>query len=197
MFSRSLDCARTWSTPRIISRVPSADVNGDGIASSADTNLVRASYGRSCGQTGFNPSADVINDCAINALDLNYVSRLVGTPVPVQPRLSQGAALAINPVTGAVHIAWRQFNDGVKDDAIVTVQSVDGGTTFTAPTVVSTLSPFEQRTLENRTFRTNAFPALAIDGTGRAYLAWSARGFAPDRAESTTDASWCRLRPTA
>ena len=67
MFSRSLDCARTWSTPRIISRVPSADVNGDGIASSADVNLVRASYGRSCGQTGFNPAADIINDCNINA----------------------------------------------------------------------------------------------------------------------------------
>ena len=181
MFSRSADCGRTWSTPRIISKVPSADVNGDGIASSADTNLVRASYGRTCGQTGFNPNADVINDCSINALDLNYVSRLVGTPVPVQPRLSQGAALAINPLTGAVHIAWRQFDDGAKPDAIVTVQSVDGGNTFTAPTVVSTLSPFEQRTLENRTFRTNAFPALAIDGTGRAYLAWSARGFAPDR----------------
>ena len=57
--------------------------------------------GDRCGQTGFNPNADVINDCAINALDLNYVSRFVGTPVPAQPRLSQGAALAINPLTGA------------------------------------------------------------------------------------------------
>ena len=70
-----LDCGRTWSTPRIISRVPSADVNGDGIASSADVNLVRASYGRSCGQTGFNPNADVINDCNDQRVSISTTCR--------------------------------------------------------------------------------------------------------------------------
>ena len=181
MFSYSADCGKTFSPARPISRIPSADVNDDGVATTADLTRLQASIGRSCGQANFNSNADTNNDCTVNAVDYNFVARGVGRPVPTQPRLSQGATLAIDPVSGALQIAWRQFNDGALPDAIVTVRSTNGGTSFPAPTVVSTLSPFEQRTVENRTFRTNAFPGLAIDGTGRAYLAWSARGFAPDR----------------
>ncbi len=178
MFSASADCAKTWSPPRVLSRVQSGDVNDDGVTNAADVARVQASYTRICGQTGFNPNADTNNDCKVDLLDLAYVGKMVGQPVPTQPRLSQGAALAIDPVSGALQIAWRRFNDGVLPDAIVTVRSTNGGTSFSSPTVVAPLGPFEQRTTTT-TFRTNAFPTLAIDGTGRAYLAWSARGYAP------------------
>ena len=185
MFSSSTNCGATWSAPRVLSRVQSGDVNDDGVVNNSDLTRVQASYNRTCGQTGFNPNADVNNDCKVDLVDYAFVGRAVGLPVPTQPRLSQGATIAINPLTGAVQVAWRQFDDGVLGDAIVTVRSTNGGGTFSAPKVVATFSPFEQGTTDT-SFRTNAFPTMAMDGTGRAYLAWSARGFALDR-PSTID----------
>ena len=66
MFSRSTNCGLTWSAPRLLSRVQSADVNDDGVATTADVTRLQASLNRSCGQTGFNPAADVNNDCKVD-----------------------------------------------------------------------------------------------------------------------------------
>src|SRR5262245_31284307 len=178
LFSRSVDCGATWSPPRVLSRFWSADVNDDGVANAADVTALQASWGRSCGQPGFNPNADINNDCIVNGFDLNFVSRGVSRPVPAQPRLSQGATVAIDPGTGALQIAWRQFADGVLPNAIVSVRSNDGGASFAAPTTVALTNPFDQGTTTT-SFRTNAFPTMAFDGASRAYLAWSSRGFAP------------------
>jgi uncharacterized repeat protein (TIGR01451 family) len=177
MFTSSADCGATWAPPRVISRVQSADVNDDGVANSADLTRVQASYNRTCGQTGYNRNADVNNDCRVDVLDLTIVGRGVGQPVPPQPRLSQGATLAVDPETGALQIAWRQFNDGVLGDAIVTVRAAAGGTNMTPPRVVSAITPFDQGT-SSTSFRTNGFPTLAFDAASRAYLAWSSRGYA-------------------
>ncbi len=206
MVSRSLDCGRTWSAPRLISRVKSADVNDDGVANNADVSLVYASLNRSCGQDRFNANADVNNDCKVNSLDLGYVNQNVNRPVPPQPRLSQGATLAIHPQTGALQFAWRQFRDGVSPDAIVAVRSNDAGTTFTSPVVVSLVNRFDQGSTDT-SFRTNGFPTLAMDGTGRSYLAWSTRGLGtaqPDATSgdarvvistSTAGTTWSQPRP--
>ena len=137
MFSRSTNCGATWSAPRVLSRVPSADVNDDGVANTADVTRLQASLGRSCGHVSFNSNADTNNDCIVNSLDLNFVARGVGLPVPKQPRLSQGATLAIDPQTGTLQVAWRQFNDGVMADAIVAVRSTNGGAAFRPPRVVA------------------------------------------------------------
>ena len=180
MLSYSVDCARTWSPPRVISRVPSGDVNDDNVVNSVDLTRVQASHNRVCGQNGFNPNADTNNDCKVDLVDFAFVSRAVGRPVPRQPQLSQGASLAINPQSGALQIAWRQFNDGVLPDAIVTVRSTNGGATVSPPKVVAVLSPtssagsLDQPTLTTA-FRTNAYPTLTFDAAGRSYLAWSAR----------------------
>jgi len=48
---------------------------------------------------------------------------------------------------------------------------------------IDQLNEFDQATGEFK-FRTNAYPAMAVDGTGRAYLAWSERGFATFRSSS-------------
>ena len=206
MFSRSLDCGQTWSAPRLISRVKSADVNDDGVANNADVSAVYASLNRTCGQDRFNASADVNNDCKVNSLDLGYVNQNVNRPVPPQPRLSQGATLAIHPQTGALQFAWRQFRDGVSPDAIVAVRSNDAGGTFTSPQVVSLVNRFDQGSTDT-SFRTNGFPTLAMDGTGRSYLAWSTRGLGtaqPDATNgdarvvistSTAGTAWSQPRP--
>jgi len=62
-------------------------------------------------------------------------------------------------------------------DAILVAHSDDSGQTFTTPGQVATVSPFDQGTSEY-SFRTNAYPTMAIDATNRAYLAWATRGLA-------------------
>ena len=58
LLSYSSDCGLTWSVPKDISSVPNGDVNGDGIVTTADLNLVKAIFGKRCGDPGFNPAAD-------------------------------------------------------------------------------------------------------------------------------------------
>jgi hypothetical protein len=68
-------------------------------------------------------------------------------------------------------------------DAILVVRSDDGGQTFGTPLQVATVSPFDQGTSEY-SFRTNAYPSMAVDETGRAYLAWATRGLATPNSDS-------------
>ena len=97
------------------------------------------------------------------------------TPITISDAtINQGAMLAIDPVSGAVYVAWRRFQNGSQLDAIVLVKSTDGGRTFTQPQVVNTIAPFDQGTTDF-SFRTNAYPTMAVDGAGRVYLAWAER----------------------
>lgn len=147
MFSRSIDCGQTWSAPIQVSR-------------------------------------------------------------PEDP-VNQGATIAIDPITGAVYVAWRRFAlDGNGQDAIMVAKSAGGGgfetprtlrefysgrslgqlmkflvgkrktvtTTEAAPVPDAPLDAFDQKTAAD-TFRTNAYPTMAVDGGGRVYVAWTERGF--------------------
>jgi hypothetical protein len=53
------------------------DLNGDGVVNCADLDIVKASFGKSTGQAGFDPRADVNHDGVVNILDLSFVARLV------------------------------------------------------------------------------------------------------------------------
>jgi Galactose oxidase, central domain len=99
--------------------------------------------------------------------------------------VNQGSIIAIDPSTGYVYVAWRGFATVNTPNTINIAKSTDGGATFTKGTTVVSLptfdpanptapSFFDQGTTAG-TFRTNAFPALAVDGSGRVYLAWSQR----------------------
>jgi len=106
---------------------------------------------------------------------------------------NQGTTIAVDPGTGAIHVAWREFavaGTTNSRNSIMVARSTDGGQTFTKAVPVApggyTLDPFDQAS-SALTFRTNAYPTLAIvpaeaDGRaagqpGRIYLAWAARGF--------------------
>ena len=145
MFSSSANCGATWSAPRVLSRVQSADVNDDGIANATDVNLTRAALGRVCGHPAFPSNADYNNDCKIDIVDLtSYRTRRRSArphatpPVPGRHHRHRSSE---RPRGGAVQITWRQFDDGVLGDAIVTVRSVNGGASFSSPRVVATLVP--------------------------------------------------------
>ena len=88
--------------------------------------------------------------------------------------LNQGTILAIDPGNGTVYLAWRQMASLGNPQAILLVKSTDGGKTFTKGRVIATIDPFEQGTSEISA-RTTAFPAMAVDGQGRVYVAWSER----------------------
>ena len=122
--------------------------------------------------------------------------------------INQGATMAIDPRNGMIYIAWRRFTADGTDDSIMVTRSQDQGRKwdppgrarrfprgrkvgltkeihgkkFRQPVELTDLASLDQRT-ETFQFRTNAYPSMAIDGSGRAYVAWSERGFAPLNAD--------------
>ncbi|PWT87347.1 MAG: hypothetical protein C5B55_14885, partial [Blastocatellia bacterium] len=93
-------------------------------------------------------------------------------------KLNQGTVVAISPVDGTVYVAWRQFAAVNDPDSINIAKSTDGGRSFTKGAVIATIQPFDQGST-TVSFRTNAYPTMAVDGQGRVYVAWSQRGVGP------------------
>jgi len=97
---------------------------------------------------------------------------------------NQGTIMAIDPNDGTIYVAWRRFASVNVTDAILIARSTDFGQTFTKAVEVATISrPFDQPTMGSMLgpaqFRTDAFPALAVDSDGRVYLAWTQRDVDP------------------
>jgi Dockerin type I domain len=70
------DLAGNNSAPSIANyTVVVPDANGDGVVNCLDIAIVKASYGKTSVQPGFDPRADVNGDNVVNALDLYVVSR--------------------------------------------------------------------------------------------------------------------------
>lgn len=101
-------------------------------------------------------------------------------------QVNQGTALAVDPRNGTLYVAWREFSSSSSPNAILVAQSSDGGNSFSKVTTVQSLPDFNPSTPANpaffdqgisaTSFRSNAYPALAVDGNGVVYLAWAQRG---------------------
>lgn len=122
--------------------------------------------------------------------------------------INQGAVIAIDPQDGDVFVAWRRFAspDAPSADAVMLARLPVGAGAFAPPgvarkfpgsgspsaalekifehrkkraqpTVVAAISSPDQGT-SPFSFRTNAYPAMAIDGSSRVYVAWAERGYA-------------------
>ena len=102
-------------------------------------------------------------------------------------RTNQGSAIAIDPRNGHIYVAWRQFETWHWIHAIFIRKSTDGGRTFGPKIPIWGFFPFDQGT-SNTSFRTNSYPSVAVDHTGRVYVAWSARAYAPDHDPINGDA---------
>src|SRR3954465_10334762 len=103
--------------------------------------------------------------------------------------VNQGSVVAIDPTTGYVYVAWRGFATNNTPNTINIARSTDGGATYTKAQTIASLpsysSPnpaaatfFDQGTTAT-SFRTNAFPTMTVDASGRVYVAWSQRGVGP------------------
>src|SRR5882672_8298516 len=105
--------------------------------------------------------------------------------------LHQGAILQVDPQAGLVYAAWRRFKNAAYPDSILGAVSIDGGRKFLPGIPLWTLPAFDFANLTapsffdqgttGTSFRTNAFPSLAVDDSGihgwpgRVYIAWSQR----------------------
>ncbi len=80
-YSIARDWAGNQEDPKIAAEattyVASApgDLNGDGVVNCADLAIVMASFGKSAGQSGYNPVADVSHDGVVNVRDLSWVAQ--------------------------------------------------------------------------------------------------------------------------
>ena len=92
-------------------------------------------------------------------------------------KLPRGAS-SFNPPAKA-----RQFTKAKKAPA--QPERLSGKKPGTTTTIVEELTEFDQGTGTFQ-FRTNAYPAMAIDDNGRIYLAWSERGYATFRPDPVT-----------
>lgn len=121
------------------------------------------------------------------------------SPVPISHgfALSQGATIQIDPETGIVYVAWRVIHSTQQpNDGIAITASLDGGRDFLPAVQLVSLPPFnfnnptapsffDQNTTPT-SFRTTAYPAMAVADSGLEfipgplYLAWSQRGVGPN-----------------
>jgi hypothetical protein len=105
-------------------------------------------------------------------------------------KLAQGTVATIDPTTGNVIVAWRQIGVAGKQnqpDAIWYSISTNGGSSFSAPPPLYTFvapttqnpypagSVFDQPQANTTTFRSLDVPSIAVDGTGRVWVAFSMR----------------------
>jgi len=93
---------------------------------------------------------------------------------------NQGTTIAIDQNYDTIYVAWRRFRSVNATDAILIVKSEDFGATFTKAEEVATIDfPFDQPTMGSQfgasQFRTNSYPTIAVDDSGRIYLAWTER----------------------
>ncbi len=81
------------------------DANSDGVVDTIDFAILKGTFGRACGNLGFDARADFNSNCVVNAVDFNILKRnfglLVGGPLdPPPPDTSGGAHLFISPGQG-------------------------------------------------------------------------------------------------
>src|SRR4051812_11999138 len=99
-----------------------------------------------------------------------------------QYKQNQGIAIAVDPATGKIYVAWRHIfqagGDGFPNSILIT-SSTDGGATFSSPVPITgaDFAPYDQISIDANVdpghvaFRSSAFPSLAVDGFGNVYAA--------------------------
>jgi hypothetical protein len=82
--SDTVDYASAVATVAINVKALPGDLNGDGAVGCDDLAIIKASFGKTKGQVGFDPRADVNGDGIVNIIDLSIVARQVpaGTRCP-------------------------------------------------------------------------------------------------------------------
>jgi hypothetical protein len=107
--------------------------------------------------------------------------------------INQGSVAVVDPSSAGnpaatVYVAWRRFADAFHRGGIAIAKSTNGGITFGNPIDVVTFPascfatptdigcPIDQGlSIGGGSFRTNTYPTMAVDDSGRVYVSWSER----------------------
>ncbi len=141
-------------------------------ASSIPAGNLYVAYTQFAGPESSNVSAIMFSessDCGVTWSTPVQISKLVG-----KQQTNQGAAIAVDPKNGNVYVVWRIFKSAGQSDALAGVAWQYSSKTFTQ-IVSRPISPFDQGTTDV-SFRTNAYPSIAVDNSDYVYVAWSQRG---------------------
>ena len=155
--TRSMDCGATWSAPMRVSRAEDQINQGASITIDPRTGAVYVGWRR------FDPNVlDAIDLDAVMVARLPFGGRKVDPPGRAYGFPRAQSRRVARRLDNIFEHRGKKGNDSKSEEASDQVDQFDLGT-----------SPYN--------FRTNAYPAMAADGSGRIYLAWTQRGFsAPD-----------------
>jgi len=153
LLTRSMDCGNTWSAPIKVSRPEDAINQGSSLTIDPRTGAVYVGWRR------FDPDLTDTND-----LDGVMVARLpFGATRVDTPNRAYKFPKPTRKVGRQLHRLFEhrenRFKNVKVNEATENLDQFDLGTT-------------------GYNFRTNAYPTMAADGSGRVYIAWTQRGFA-------------------
>ncbi len=152
LLSRSTDCGTTWSTPIRVSSASDRINQGATIAIDPRDGTVYVAWRRFAATTGSGTDGFVV------ARSVNQGRQFSAPGMARAFTRGKGLKKGLDPTRYFEHRRLK----------------FTGGSSPTAE-----LAEFDQATdVEAVMFRTNTYPTMAVDGTGRVYLAWTERGLA-------------------
>ena len=79
------------------------DANNDNVVDISDFSILRATFGRSCGDAGFDPRADFNGDCTVDVSDFSLLRSNFGSggAPPIGPAAGAGGTPSASPVAGS------------------------------------------------------------------------------------------------
>ena len=161
MFSRSLDCGVTWSTPIAVSDAADPINQGVTIAIDPATGAIQLAWRR---------------------------FGLLSTPDAIMTTRALPGQQFQKPSVLRQTYSGRELGQLIK--SLVGNRQKSATPEVETPIEASTgnIAPFDQATTA-ASFRTNSYPTMAIDGGGRVYIAWSERGFRATNNANVFDSS--------
>src|SRR3954454_8646321 len=165
--SRSADCGVTWSAPIALSRSQDPINQGSTIAIDPRTGAVMVAW-RSFASPG-GSDADTI----MSARSIDF-GRHFDPPFECHRFPRYGRAMRLPP--WVFEHRGKDKDRGSDDDDDDFRSNTGKRPKFDPAKPVDSLAAFDQVTGSDR-FRTNGYPAMTIDATGRVYIAWAERGF--------------------
>jgi hypothetical protein len=165
--ARSVDCGVTWSAPIVLSRSQDPINQGSTISIDPRSGAVMVAW-RSFASPGGSDS-DTIN--AARSIDFG---RHFDPPFECHRFPRYGRAMKLPP--WVFEHRGKDKDRGSDDDDDDFRSNSGKRPKFDPAKPVDSLAAFDQVTGSDR-FRTNGYPAMTIDGTGRVYIAWAERGF--------------------
>ncbi|MCU1384085.1 MAG: hypothetical protein JWL71_2782 [Acidobacteria bacterium] len=165
LLSRSVDCGVTWSAPVTLSRAQDPINQGTTIAIDPRTGAVIVAW-----RTFASPGASDTD--SIVAARSNDFGRKFDPPYEAHRFPKHGKAAKLPPWVFEHRGKDKDRGDDDDDDAPAGSQKLK----FNPAITIDALATFDQSTGGDR-FRTNGYPAMTIDGSGRVYVAWAERGY--------------------